>query len=121
MSQEPEVPAQVVHAGHLPPWTVGELPPQPRGGWRGWMMLLGPGVLLAGASVGTGEWLFGPAVSAQYGATLMWLAAMSILFQVFCNLEFMRYALYCGEPTLVGACAPIPVPSSGCCCMSSSI
>ncbi len=30
--------------------------------------------MLAGTSIGTGEWLFGPAVSAQYGASLYWLA-----------------------------------------------
>src|SRR5689334_18109701 len=110
MSRADAAQPQTVHAGSLPPWNVGELPLPPVGGWRGWLQLLGPGVLLAGASIGTGEWLFGPAVSAQYGATLLWLATMSIVFQVFCNLEFMRYALYCGEPTLVGGMRTHPGP-----------
>ena len=35
--------------------------------------------------------MFGPAVSAQYGATLMWLASIDIVFQVFCNLMMMPY------------------------------
>lgn len=91
-----------VAAGTLAPWEVGTLPPPPLTGWRTWAALLGPGVVLAGASVGTGEWLFGPAVTAQYGATLLWLATISILCQVFCNLEMMRYTLYCGEPIVVG-------------------
>jgi hypothetical protein len=52
--------------------------------------------------VGAGEWLFGPAVTAQYGGTFLWLATLSILFQVVYNLEVMRYALYCGEPIFVG-------------------
>jgi len=73
--------------------------------------LLGPGVLLAGAAIGTGEWLFGPAVSAQYGATLLWLATLSILGQVFCNLAMMRYTLYCGEPILVGGFRTWPGPA----------
>jgi hypothetical protein len=103
-------PIETVPAGALPPWEVSQLPPPPLAGWRGWLMLLGPGVLLAGASVGTGEWLFGPAVSAQYGGTLLWLATLSIVFQVFCNLEFMRYALYCGEPILVGGMRTKPGP-----------
>jgi hypothetical protein len=91
-----------VSAGRLPPWHVGELPEPPSAGWRLWVGLLGPGVLLAGASIGTGEWLFGPAVSAQYGGTLLWLATLSIVAQVFVNLEVMRYTLYCGEPVMTG-------------------
>ena len=75
-----------------------------------WVGLLGPGVVLAGTSIGSGEWLFGPAVSAQYGATLMWLASISIVFQVFCNLMMMRYAIYCGEPIVVGILRTKPGP-----------
>src|SRR5262245_43373673 len=103
-------PADSQRAGLLEPWTVGTLPAPPWGGWRLWASLLGPGVLLAGASIGTGEWLFGPAVSAQYGATLLWLATLSILGQVFANLVMMRYTLYCGEPILVGAFRTWPGP-----------
>ena len=37
---------------------------------------VGPGfIVLAGTSIGSGEWLFGPAVTAQYGAALLWLPA----------------------------------------------
>ena len=104
-----EAAADSVEAGLLRPWNVGELPPPPRG-LRSWLGLMGPGVLLAGASVGSGEWLFGPAVSAQYGGTLLWLATVSILCQVFCNLEMMRYTLYCGEPVLVGIFRTWPGP-----------
>jgi hypothetical protein len=76
-----------------------------------WLALIGPGVVLAGTSIGTGEWLFGPAVSAQYGATLLWLALTSIILQVFCNLMAMRYAIYCGEPMIVGALRTRPGPA----------
>ena len=99
-----------VEAGLLAPWGVDELPPPPKAGWRLWVGLLGPGVVLAGASIGTGEWLFGPAVSAQYGGTLMWLATLSILGQIFVNLEVMRYALYCGEPIMTGFFRTRPGP-----------
>ncbi|MBI3465272.1 MAG: Nramp family divalent metal transporter [Planctomycetes bacterium] len=99
-----------VPAGMLAPWHVGDLPDPPSGGWRLWVGLIGPGVLLAGASIGTGEWLFGPAVSAQYGGTLLWLASLSIIGQVFCNLEVMRYTLYCGEPAMVGFFRTRPGP-----------
>jgi hypothetical protein len=65
-------------------------------------MLIGPGLLMVGANIGGGEWLFGPLVTAQYGGQVMWLANLSILMQVFYNLSVMRYALYCGEPIFVG-------------------
>ncbi|HUY33035.1 MAG TPA: hypothetical protein VMV69_09655 [Pirellulales bacterium] len=75
------------NAGALGDWHTGELPAPPSGGWHTWAQLLGPGVLLAGASIGSGEWLSGPAVSAQYGATLLWVATLSIVTQAFCNLD----------------------------------
>ncbi|HVX11400.1 MAG TPA: Nramp family divalent metal transporter [Pirellulales bacterium] len=99
-----------VSCGALGAWNRGELPTPPPGGWQTWKALLGPGVLLAGASVGSGEWLSGPAVSAQYGATLLWVATLSIVAQVFCNLEMMRYTLYCGEPIVVGFFRTQPGP-----------
>ena len=74
------------------------------------MRLLGPGVLLAGASIGSGEWLAGPGVTAQYGGALLWVATIAILCQVFCNLEMMRYTLYCGEPIQVGFFRTPPGP-----------
>ena len=112
MSAQPESAALggQVAAGALAPWTVGSLDPPPRWGLRSWMAMLGPGVLLAGASIGTGEWVFGPEVTAQYGGTLLWLATLSIVAQVFCNLEMMRYTLYCGEPILVGCFRSRPGP-----------
>jgi hypothetical protein len=94
----------------LPPWTMGDLPKPPGRGWRRWLSVIGPGVLLAGASIGSGEWLFGPAVTAQYGGTLLWLATLSIAGQVFCNLEMIRYTLYCGEPIVVGFFRSWPGP-----------
>ena len=66
--------------------------------------------MLAGTSIGSGEWLFGPAVTAQYGAALLWLALLSILLQAFCNLTMMRYTVYCGEPIIVGGLRIWPGP-----------
>jgi hypothetical protein len=96
--------------GRLAPWQVGDLPAPPRFGWRQWPELIGPGIVVAGSAVGAGEWLFGPAVTAQYGGTFLWLATLSILFQVVYNLEVMRYALYCGEPIFIGYFRTPPGP-----------
>ena len=106
-----ELDAPVVKAGrYLPPWQKDDLPDPPRPGWRLWIGLIGPGIVLAGTSIGSGEWLFGPAVTAQYGAALLWLALVSILFQAFCNLTMMRYTVYSGEPIIVGGLRTWPGP-----------
>jgi hypothetical protein len=94
------------------PWESAQLPPPPAlKGWRLWVGLVGPGIVLAGTAIGSGEWLFGPAVTAHYGASLLWLASMSIILQVFCNLMMMRYTVYCGEPILVGGLRTWPGPA----------
>ena len=95
---------------YLPPWQIGDLPDPPRPGWKLWVGLIGPGIVLAGTSIGSGEWLFGPAVMAQYGAALLWLALLSILLQGFCNLTMMRYTVYSGEPIIVGGLRIWPGP-----------
>ncbi len=97
-------------AGRLPPWHVGQLPEPPHPGWRLWIGLVGPGVVLAGTSIGSGELLFGPAVTAQYGSTFLWLATISIVLQVFVNLMMMRFTLYCGEPIIAGGMRIWPGP-----------
>jgi len=94
----------------LQAWGVDELPAPPRFGVRQWLALVGPGIVMAGAAVGAGEWLFGPAVSSQYGSCLLWLASISIVCQVFFNLQVMRYTLYCGEPVFVGYFRTWPGP-----------
>ena len=93
---------------YLPRWGEDTLPEPPKASWRG---LLGPGLLTVGASIGGGEWLFGSVVTARYGGIVMWIAGLSILFQVIYNLAVMRYALYTGEPILVGFLRTRPGPS----------
>ena len=105
--------AEKAEARYFPPWDHGELPPAPLWGWRRWTALIGPGLLMAGSNIGGGEWLFGPIVTARYGGGIMWLAATSILLQVFYNLEVMRYAMYTGEPILVGLFRTSPGRRSG--------
>jgi hypothetical protein len=96
--------------GRVAPWELGDLVWPPGFGWRQSAELIGPGVLVAGSAIGAGEWLFGPAVTAQYGGTFLWLATLSIVLQVVYNLEVMRYALYCGEPIFIGFFRTRPGP-----------
>jgi len=65
---------------------------------------------MGAAAIGGGEWLLGPAVTAKYGGAVMWLATLSILFQVVYNIEVSRYALYTGEPIFTGKFRCVPGP-----------
>jgi hypothetical protein len=87
-----------------------DLPAPPAFAWKRWSGLIGPGLLMVGANIGGGEWLFGPLVTAQYGGRVMWIANLAILMQVFYNLGVMRYTLWCGEPIFVGFFRTRPGP-----------
>lgn len=94
----------------MPRWNAADLIEAPRFTWRNWAAMLGPGLLMGGAAIGGGEWLTGPLVTARYGGALLWLATLSILFQVVYNLEISRYALYTGEPIFTGKFRTLPGP-----------
>ncbi len=94
----------------MPHWNSGELVDAPRFTWKNWFAMLGPGLLVGGSAIGGGEWLAGPAVTARYGGALMWLATLSIVGQVFYNVEISRYALYTGEPIFTGKFRTLPGP-----------
>ena len=64
--------------------------------------MIGPGLVMGASAIGGGEWLAGPAVTAKYGAALLWVATVSILIQVLYNIEISRYTLYTGEPIFTG-------------------
>jgi hypothetical protein len=107
-----EAPFVAPHPGSpkMPQWDTGELPEPPAFTGRNWAMLIGPGLVMGGAAIGGGEWITGPAVTARYGGSLMWLATLSILFQVIYNMEISRYTLYCGEPIFTGKFRLLPDP-----------
>lgn len=86
----------------LAAWQAAELPPPPP--LRAWNVFsaLGPGVVILGVSIGSGEWLLGPAVFVQYGLTLLWVTLVAIFLQTILNTELIRYTLYTGEPALTG-------------------
>jgi len=87
----------------LDPFKTAELPEPPRPhGLRGWIAATGPGVILLGASIGSGEFLLGPAVMVKHGFTLLWIAGVAIVLQTLFNTELMRYTMATGEPVLSG-------------------
>ena len=94
----------------MPRWDGGELPEAPPFSWWNLTSMLGPGLVMASAAIGGGEWLTGPVVTSRYGGGLLWLAAISILVQVIYNVEISRYTLYTGEPIFTGKFRTLPGP-----------
>jgi hypothetical protein len=82
----------------LDAWKKGELPPPPNTAGLRLFGVLGPGAILLGASIGSGEWLLGPATFVKYGMALLWVTAIAAASQTILNMEFVRYTLYTGEP-----------------------
>src|SRR5687768_7069130 len=86
----------------LAAWVPAELPvpPSPRG--LQWLGVVGPGVIVLGISIGSGEFLLGPAAFVRHGLSLLWVCVVAILLQTFFNLELMRYTMATGEPVFTG-------------------
>jgi hypothetical protein len=59
-------------------------------------------VVILGASIGSGEFLLGPAAFVRYGLTLMWVVGIAAVLQTLFNLELMRYTMATGEPVFSG-------------------
>jgi hypothetical protein len=72
---------------------------------------VGPGVIVLGLSIGSGEFLLGPAVFVRYGLTLLWVCVIAIALQAVFNLEVMRYTIATGEPIFTGFMRTRPASS----------
>src|SRR5262245_32145211 len=108
-------PAKKFEAPHpgskaMPRWDTGELIDAPVFTWRNLLAMIGPGLVMGASAIGGGEWLAGPAVAAKYGGSLLWVATVSIVFQLIYNIEIGRYALYTGEPIFTGKFRILPHP-----------
>lgn len=101
-------------------WDKDALPEPPQRFAARWTSLIGPGLLMVGANIGGGEWLFGPLVTAQYGGRVMWIATLAIILQVFYNLAVMRYALFAARRSSSASSAHGRGRSSGRSSISSS-
>ncbi len=86
----------------LDPWRIGELPPAPRPKGLQWFSAIGPGVIVLGVSIGSGEFLLGPAAFVKYGLSLLWVVGVAALLQTLLNVELMRYTMATGEPIMTG-------------------
>lgn len=61
---------------------------------------VGPGIILAGTIVGSGELLLTTSLGAKFGFTFLWLILFSCIIKVFVQIELGRYTISAGKPTL---------------------
>jgi hypothetical protein len=91
-SYAPEVPTK-----NLPPVPYKDMPePEPL------RKVLGPGVILAGIGVGSGEYILWPYISTQVGLGFLWAVFVGVTIQYFLNMEIERYTLATGETAISG-------------------
>ncbi len=69
---------------------------------RGILKQLGPGLIIAGSIVGSGELIATTAVGAEAGFILLWLIIIGCLIKVFVQIEFGRFTITSGKTTLDG-------------------
>jgi len=99
-----------VDPGCLPAWKMDDFPAPVPMGWKNLLAMLGPGLVMIGGTIGTGEWVVGAGVAALYRGAFLWVAPLAILCQVLLNTEAMRYTLVTGEPVFTGFLRSKPGP-----------
>jgi len=80
----------------LPPEEIQE---PPASLWAA-LRKIGPGIVLAGTIVGSGELLLTTGLGAKHGFVFLWLILFSCVIKVFVQVELGRYAISSGKPTL---------------------
>ncbi len=73
--------------------------PPPKTLWEA-LRMIGPGIILAGTIVGSGELILTTAIGARHGFIFLWLILFSCVIKVFVQIELGRYAISSGLPTL---------------------
>lgn len=92
----------------MPPDAIQE---PPKSLWKA-LRKIGPGIILAGSIIGTGELLLTTSLGAKWGFVFLWLILFSCVVKVFVQIELGRYAISSGKPTL-GALNELPGPRLG--------
>ena len=61
---------------------------------------VGPGLIVAGSIVGSGELIATTKTGAEAGFSLLWLIILGCVVKVFAQIELGRYAIISGKTTL---------------------
>ena len=66
------------------------------------LKMIGPGVVIAGLAIGSGELIMWPWITSVVGAQLLWAAAIGIFLQLWVNIEIGRWTIATGESPFTG-------------------
>ena len=80
----------------LPPEAIED---PPKSLWKA-LRKIGPGIILAGTIVGSGELILTTSLGAKNGFIFLWLILLSCVVKVFVQIELGRCAISSGKPTL---------------------
>jgi len=83
--------------GSIGPVEERELPPAPA-----LRKIVGPGIILVGVGIASGEYILYPYIASQVGLAFLWAALVGLLTQFFINMEVERYTLATGETAVTG-------------------
>ncbi len=64
--------------------------------------MLGPSIILAGLSIGSGEFVLWPRITAEWGFAVFWACWVGVTIQFFLNMEIERWTLATGESAVTG-------------------
>ena len=82
----------------IAPLRTADLPHRSQSFWR----MTGPGAVLVGLSIGAGEIVLWPWITAKFGASMVWAAALGVFLQLWVNIEIGRWAIVTGEAPYTG-------------------
>jgi len=94
-----EVPAGVIPPGSLPPLRYRDLPDA-----LPLRAMVGPGIILAGLALGSGEYVLWPYITYKSQFVFFWASVVGVTMQYFINMEITRWTLATGETALTGFC-----------------
>ncbi|QDU06761.1 Nramp family divalent metal transporter [Gimesia aquarii] len=93
------VPDEVIPHQSLPPLKYKDLPPA-----ISWKKMIGPSIMLAGLSLGSGEFVLWPYITYKAGFLFFWACLLGVITQFFLNMEIERWTLATGETAIIGFC-----------------
>lgn len=82
----------------IAPFKEADLPRREKAFWQ----MTGPGAVLVGLSIGTGELILWPWITTKFGATMVWAAFVGVFLQLWINIEIGRWAVATGESAFTG-------------------
>ncbi|MEK6248809.1 MAG: Nramp family divalent metal transporter, partial [Planctomycetales bacterium] len=98
-AQQEIVPDTIIPHGDLPPLRYRDLPKS-----ISLRRMVGPGVILAGLALGSGEFILWPKITYLSGFVFFWACVVGVTTQFFLNMEITRWTLATGESVITGFC-----------------